>query len=171
MTFEKFKEEFEACEKGQTHSGEFQIALKEIHGQFNFLALECAESLLVSFRMSKPKFGYFESDNTLLIDKEIYQRFLEKSSDKDKIEIIKYCFSKYFRMNRFRIKKVKLCSKDEIISRAKKYENDYTECKAYVNEDTGEVIVPYRFRLDIELLKHKEALDDIVAEYERINNS
>lgn len=171
MTFEKFKEEFEACEKEQAYSNEFQITLEEIHRQFNLFSLECSESLVVAFRMRKAKFGYFESDNTLLIDKEIYQLILGKSSDEDKIEIIKYCFSKYFRMNRFRIKKVKLCSEDEIISRAKKYESDYNECESYVNEDTGEVIVPYRFRLDIDMLMYKEALDDIVAECERIRNS
>lgn len=151
MTLEKFKEEFESCEKSQPYSDEFPIVLREVYDALKLMNYESSNSYLLGNQIDNIKFAYIHSEYSLLIHEDIFKSLLVDISNEDKYEIIAYCFCKNWSIDFSEILNIIPCDSPTI---QRFIDNeDVTECDLlFVDEETGEVFNINLYNLNIDIL-------------------
>ena len=150
MTFEKFKEEFEACEKQKVFSHDFRFVLAEVRRAFklpNFYTFP--DTYLLGEKKSKIRFAYIEEASVFIIENEVYEQLLSHIPNEEKSLIIAYCFCKFWGMDYDKIANIIICKPSSMKQFVAPYKDQLRSVNEALNVAQGRIYSQYDKHLEI----------------------
>ena len=99
MTFEKFKKDFEACERFKPYSDEFKEILNEVLKAFQIKSFESGTAnQFLGTSKDDIHFGYISNASLYIVKESVFENILQRIDENERILILSYCFSKYWKL-------------------------------------------------------------------------